>query len=104
SNHPATSPIYTVSLHDALPILEQQILRRYAQPDQPVSDPLLRFGCYVAVCHMVYGSGGPLPQCSVFQLAAALCPGLAQQLKEQGDRKSTRLNSSHVSISYAVFC
>src|SRR5699024_4233364 len=23
---------------------------------------------------------------------------------EQGDRKSTRLNSSHVSISYAVFC
>ena len=32
----------------------------------------------------VYGSGGPLPQCSVFQLAAALCPGLAQQLKEQG--------------------
>lgn len=64
--------------------VEQQILRRYAQPDQPVSEPLLRFGCYVAVCHMVYGSGGPLPQCSVFQLAAALCPGLAQQLKEQG--------------------
>src|SRR5690625_6157447 len=23
---------------------------------------------------------------------------------EQGDRKSTRLNSSHVAISYAVFC
>src|SRR5437868_9964747 len=23
---------------------------------------------------------------------------------DQGDRKSTRLNSSHVSISYAVFC
>src|SRR5699024_12550622 len=26
------------------------------------------------------------------------------QLPLQGDRKSTRLNSSHVSISYAVFC
>src|SRR5699024_12012144 len=25
-------------------------------------------------------------------------------LGKQGDRKSTRLNSSHVSISYAVFC
>src|SRR4051812_49858061 len=24
--------------------------------------------------------------------------------KEDGDRKSTRLNSSHMSISYAVFC
>src|SRR5699024_11971804 len=27
-----------------------------------------------------------------------------QQVKENIDRKSTRLNSSHVSISYAVFC
>src|SRR5699024_3243911 len=26
------------------------------------------------------------------------------KLNEEGDRKSTRLNSSHVSISYAVFC
>src|SRR5438477_6892785 len=26
------------------------------------------------------------------------------QLAAQGDRKSTRLNSSHMSISYAVFC
>src|SRR5207249_10315642 len=30
--------------------------------------------------------------------------GLARQLGVLGDRKSTRLNSSHVSISYAVFC
>src|SRR5207249_12265964 len=28
----------------------------------------------------------------------------AAELGEQRDRKSTRLNSSHVSISYAVFC
>src|SRR5690554_7394954 len=26
------------------------------------------------------------------------------EVKAQGDRKSTRLNSSHVRISYAVFC
>src|SRR5699024_7821740 len=29
---------------------------------------------------------------------------LGVQVRAHGDRKSTRLNSSHVSISYAVFC
>src|SRR5436305_10225448 len=31
-------------------------------------------------------------------------PGLDQQQQQRIDRKSTRLNSSHVRISYAVFC
>src|SRR5690554_7754310 len=31
-------------------------------------------------------------------------PDLATPINELGDRKSTRLNSSHVRISYAVFC
>src|SRR5690606_40995785 len=30
--------------------------------------------------------------------------GYMRQLSPEGDRKSTRLNSSHVKISYAVFC
>src|SRR5690242_21459977 len=30
--------------------------------------------------------------------------GVARLGSESGDRKSTRLNSSHMSISYAVFC
>src|SRR3712207_6960735 len=30
--------------------------------------------------------------------------GAPQPFKSQGDRKSTRLNSSHAHISYAVFC
>src|SRR5438132_7922867 len=30
--------------------------------------------------------------------------GLAERAPEPGDRKSTRLNSSHTVISYAVFC
>src|SRR5690349_23603171 len=35
----------------------------------------------------------------------ASCPHeCVEQLVELGDRKSTRLNSSHVEISYAVFC
>src|SRR5699024_12222060 len=31
-------------------------------------------------------------------------PSLVRKRRVEGDRKSTRLNSSHVSISYAVFC
>src|SRR5688572_32289837 len=31
-------------------------------------------------------------------------PGLPDHRRVQGDRKSTRLNSSHSQISYAVFC
>src|SRR3989442_9621506 len=31
-------------------------------------------------------------------------PGAARPAQGSGDRKSTRLNSSHVRISYAVFC
>src|SRR6266704_5802091 len=40
------------------------------------------------------------------QPVAGLRDGLARAVREPGwrDRKSTRLNSSHVSISYAVFC
>src|SRR3712207_8789741 len=36
--------------------------------------------------------------------AAAQAFDLIQQAKDSGDRKSTRLNSSHANISYAVFC
>src|SRR5947208_13818613 len=63
-NHTATTEIYTLSLHDALPILR-----------------LLRHG--VALDG---GSGWR-----------------ARGFRTQ-DRKSTRLNSSHQIISYAVFC
>src|SRR5699024_12732041 len=37
-------------------------------------------------------------------LARARERGVSDQVVLTGDRKSTRLNSSHVSISYAVFC
>src|SRR2546428_3163138 len=65
-NDTATTEIYTLSLHDALPIYQ----------------PLPR------------GPGG---------LAEAVLPRLPQQVRNT-DRKSTRLNSSHDQISYAVFC
>src|SRR3712207_8062079 len=50
-----------------------------------------RFGCGLAQCGacMVLLDGYPTPSCD---------------LPVEADRKSTRLNSSHANISYAVFC
>src|SRR5688572_31683170 len=68
----APTEIYTLSLHDALPI--------YGRRGRP-----RRAGAAAGR----YGRGR----------AAGEESGL-----RQGDRKSTRLNSSHSQISYAVFC
>src|SRR5262245_66265546 len=67
-NDPATTEIYTLSLHDALPISNASHL------------------CYK-------GTGGP---------GGDACSARDQRIA--ADRKSTRLNSSHLGISYAVFC
>src|SRR5438034_11580785 len=72
-NDPATTEIYTLSLHDALPIL-----RLPARLAMAVDD----------------GS----------EVAANLEADLPAQAASGQDRKSTRLNSSHTVISYAVFC
>src|SRR5436305_14508363 len=66
-NDPATTEIYTLSLHDALPIFHAR---------------------HLAIAHRHQRSARPP----------------AQETSHGGDRKSTRLNSSHVRISYAVFC
>src|SRR5438874_6330733 len=63
-NDPATTEIYTLSLHDALPISKRR-------------------GFAPAPAHRQDRPALPAPR---------------------RDRKSTRLNSSHVEISYAVFC
>src|SRR2546429_5190343 len=72
-NDTATTEIYTLSLHDALPICLHGELG-----EQAVLDHLAR-------------------------AAAALFGRLEDQV-HRADRKSTRLNSSHGYISYAVFC
>src|SRR5438067_7717983 len=76
-NVTATNKIYTLSLHDALPI----------------SGRALRRG----VPHRRRDQG---------RLHGAPVAGLGrrQRVPQRVDRKSTRLNSSHVSSSYAVFC
>src|SRR3712207_8283908 len=96
-NDTATTEIYTLSLHDALPICgrRQEALQRvrahllvlyllgtmlYARRHRKDADRLLKPRALVE-----NGPGGG---------------GRAVD----ADRKSTRLNSSHANISYAVFC
>src|SRR5207253_11181256 len=82
-NPPPTAVIYALSLHDALPICLARAGRR---GDERV---------------LAGGDVGPAPALRDGRPVreAAAEPGV-----DGGDRKSTRLNSSHVAISYAVFC
>src|SRR3712207_8235864 len=82
-NDTATTEIYTLSLHDALPIYERRRGRVRISPDPPSS-------CVQA--GVLAHRAGPW-------LTVDRGPGPVVR-----DRKSTRLNSSHANISYAVFC
>src|SRR2546421_7436529 len=82
-NDTATTEIYTLSLHDALPILSR------ARPGSATPDGQ-RGGC---------GRGAMAGAAGI-----AMRGPLGFHRAAHGDRKSTRLNSSHDQISYAVFC
>src|SRR5690606_40268244 len=91
-HHAATTVIYTLSLHDALPIslhFQNAGLRDLASTDE-----LRRKACDLRDFFLAL-----LKQRE--EARRELCRGLWHDLR---DRKSTRLNSSHVKISYAVFC
>src|SRR3712207_8437391 len=83
-NDTATTEIYTLSLHDALPISGDglQGRGRTSRPHGRHQDSLA-------------GADGARGQPQALRAR-----GAARLL----DRKSTRLNSSHANISYAVFC
>src|SRR5258705_9259396 len=76
-NDTATTEIYTLSLHDALPISQRDGLSRQSDSVQP---GVRHAGCGARSRFAGFG------RCHFT------------------DRKSTRLNSSHLGISYAVFC
>src|SRR5436305_15028740 len=82
-NDTATTELYTLSLHDALPILLDTLERARDNERRFVAD-------------------------ASHELRTPLTAlrGNVEHLARHGarDRKSTRLNSSHVRISYAVFC
>src|SRR5688572_31366787 len=79
-NDTATTEIYTLSLHDALPIWRRRA--RHA-----AGGPACAHRVRAADRRALHGHGGR-----------------EHPLRARGDRKSTRLNSSHSQISYAVFC
>src|SRR5256885_3407248 len=79
-NDTATTEIYTLSLHDALPISGVGAGDREARPRGSLVHRE-RLARRIGVKDRVMDHGDPT-----------------------GDRKSTRLNSSHLVISYAVFC
>src|SRR5690606_41199626 len=83
-NYTATPYIYTLSLHDALPIS--------VRSPHPVPGDRGRLG--VEVGAVARHHLRPLGHEHLEDHAAV----------DDRDRKSTRLNSSHVKISYAVFC
>src|SRR5207249_9066887 len=87
----STTHIYTLSLHDALPISITAAVRR--------QEP------YVALEPRSVPDDGAVALAGPAQAKGDL---VVWDLRVHNhllrDRKSTRLNSSHVSISYAVFC
>src|SRR5437899_8081079 len=96
-----TSASYTLSLHDALPIW----LRRKLGVAPGKEGPIRTFqGIGYALDSQGKldgtGDGASEPAVRVEATAAASSSGRSPKR----DRKSTRLNSSHLGISYAVFC
>src|SRR5207249_10309078 len=86
---------FTLSLHDALPICGRAHVRVRSLQAGKHGGSRMRF---------VPRSGEPAGRRDSF-LSERHQPAQAESLAgEIADRKSTRLNSSHVSISYAVFC
>src|SRR5947208_16866116 len=80
---PPTTGLYTLSLHDALPIFATGAYDRKGRSWAPV---------------IFVHKDNPISRLTLRQLDGIF--GAARS----GDRKSTRLNSSHQIISYAVFC
>src|SRR5699024_12861129 len=96
SHDSATSHLYTPSLHDALPISPAtSIDTSSSQGAPPVAVRVITACAGTWMESMVTNSDGG-------QRIVVYEEGWDNISSE--DRKSTRLNSSHVSISYAVFC
>src|SRR5439155_22712395 len=80
---PPTTETYTLSLHDALPIYR--------------SLPLAKDG-------QIQGKIAERDRADGRAHGHERIRAVKRGQREKSDRKSTRLNSSHVAISYAVFC
>src|SRR2546430_9578312 len=95
-NDTATTEIYTLSLHDALPIS----LLAYAAAGSAGAE--WRWGAALLAGGVALTSHGT--KASARAAVNASPEPFSNWTLSLGDRKSTRLNSSHSQISYAVFC
>src|SRR5205085_6305040 len=100
----AITHIYTLSLHDALPISNVHSNDSVKAARKGIARHLTQSGAKVKFVDLPADCG----QNGVDDLLAAWGPARVLKLFEQAvsggrDRKSTRLNSSHSQISYAVF-
>src|SRR5690349_22821273 len=100
-NDPPTTEIYTLSLHDALPISREHDRSAARATDGWSSSRSLTADNLPEVAGAGHRVGHAQPEIHHVQDALQ---DAGHQLAPAGDRKSTRLNSSHVEISYAVFC
>src|SRR5699024_12336419 len=80
---PAPTQLYTLSLHDALPISLSPAATKITTTIPTIHHPVCFFFLIITTPLLLF---------------------LLFVITSRKDRKSTRLNSSHVSISYAVFC
>src|SRR5258705_11343848 len=91
-NDTATTEIYTLSLHDALPISAR------GAPGRADRAGVRAERCDVSLPAAQRRDERP------FRERATAPARRRRRRRAAGDRKSTRLNSSHLGISYAVFC
>src|SRR3712207_8083772 len=92
-NDTATTEIYTLSLHDALPISRRLVQIPPYGGSRGGCEPSQRAHAAVQLAVWCLGVGGFGPR-----------GARAPSRRGAGGRKSTRLNSSHANISYSVFC
>src|SRR5690606_41675625 len=99
---PATPRIYTLSLHDALPILQGADGVAFIADSQR-SETRANSTSFVNLRQNLSENGiEPASMPLVIQFNKRDLADVRSD--DEIDRKSTRLNSSHVKISYAVFC
>src|SRR5205085_11234064 len=100
---PSSSGIYTLSLHDALPIWADDALAEFRVATELEPDRLRYAYVYAVALH---SAGRTNESIDVLKESFARHPDDRDTLLALVtlDRKSIRLNSSHSQISYAVFC
>src|SRR3712207_7630744 len=114
-NDTATTEIYTLSLHDALPILKKRGIdglviiggdgsfRGAVEFSREYDIPVI--GIAGTIDKDIYGTDFTIG----FDTAVNTAVSAIDKIRDTADahdrdRKSTRLNSSHANISYSVFC